>query len=102
MANTFKNYTAQNVTTSTIIFTGAAATQTTLIGMTIANISGIDDTLVSVRLNNTYIVKNAIVSGGSALVPVGGEQKIVVSTGDTISVTSNELVDVVASVLEIN
>jgi hypothetical protein len=102
MANTFKNYTSNSVTTETVVLTGAVATQTTLIGMTIASTSASAETTVSVKLNTSFIVKDATVINGSALVPVGGEQKIVVMAGDTVSVIADATVDVVTSVLEIS
>ena len=53
--------------------------------------------------NDTYIVKDAPVPVGGALVPIGGNQKIVMVTGDSIKVNSSAAssVDAVLSVLEI-
>ena len=73
----------------------------TVIGLTISNVSGVN-TDVTVRLGAAHIVKNATVIAGSALVPIGGEQKIVVAAGQSIYVHATTTVDVVCSVLEQN
>jgi hypothetical protein len=101
MANTFKSYQSTSITTETTVFTGASSTQTTIIGLSIAN-TATSPAYVSVKLNTAYIVKNAPVPVGGALVVVGGDQKLVVESGDTVSVTSDQTVDVVTSTLEIN
>jgi hypothetical protein len=51
-----------------------------------------------------YIIKNAVIPVGGALVPIGGEQKVVLEAGDAIKVISNNAssADVIVSVLEIN
>lgn len=101
MANTFKSYQNTGVTTETIILTGPASTQTTVIGLSIANTAAVP-VYVDVKLNTAYVVKQAPVPVGGALVVVGGDQKIVVETLDTIKVTSTGTVDVITSTLEIN
>jgi hypothetical protein len=101
MANTFKSYQSTSVTTETTVFTGADSTQTTIIGLSIAN-TATSPAYASVKLNTAYIVKNAPIPVGGALVVVGGDQKLVVEDGDTVSVTSDQTVDVVTSTLEIN
>ena len=83
-----------------------SSTQTTVIGLTVSNTSGstvnIDVTLND-GTNDTYVVKDAPVPAGGALVPVGGNQKIVMITGDSIKVNSSAAssVDAVLSILEI-
>ena len=99
--NTFKNYTAKDITVDTAVHVGPVGTQTTVIGMTVANVSGVT-TNVSVKLGVTYLLKDAVVTAGSALVPIGGEQKVVLEAGDSISVEADNNVDVVISVLEIS
>ena len=110
MANSFKNRTLRQVGTSPIDV-GAdvdANTQTTLIGMTLANVtSGVIS--VTVQLINTdgpvitHIVKDAPIPTGGSLIVVGGDQKIVLLEEDKITITSNtaDSVDVVMSFLEI-
>jgi hypothetical protein len=101
MANTFKVYQSSSVTTEDVVYTCPVSTATTLIGLTVANTSGVD-TLVSVKVNSTFVVKNALVTEGSAIVPIGGEQKVVVEAGGTVSVIADNIVDVTCSVLEIS
>ena len=100
MANTFKNFSATGVTTETTVYTGPASTQTTIIGLSIAN-TFTSPANVDVKLNDVFIVKGAPIPVGSSLVPIGGDQKIVVTETDTIKVTSDVTVDIVGSVLEI-
>lgn len=111
MASTFKRFTSRNVgTTSSTVgsYTVPANTSTTVIGMTLANVSNsaIDITAIHVDTSNnqTHIVRNAPVPVGSSLVVVGGSQKIVLETGDSIQVTSsaNTSADVIMSVLEVS
>lgn len=108
MANTFKRYKSKDVGTSlTSIgsYTVPAATQVTLIGLVVANTTTSNIT-VDVTLNDgatdTYVVRNAPVQPGSSLVPVGGSQKIVLQTGDSIKVKSSAAasIDAVISLLE--
>ena len=101
MANRFKTYTERNITASTAVMTSPIGATSTVIGLTISNVSGVN-TDVTVRLESTHIVKNATVIAGSALVPIGGEQKIVVASGQSIYVQATNAVDVVCSVLEQN
>ena len=99
MASALKSYKLRNVTTEETVFLVPTGTTVTVIGLAVANVSG-TDTEVSVLLDDTYILKNAMVIKGSAVVPVGGEQKIVVNANSAIKVTATESVDVVCSVLE--
>ena len=109
MANTFKRKTQRGIgTTLTQINTYVvpAATTTTVIGLICSNTSAADvniDVAHYDGTNSTYLVKNAPVQPGSALVAVGGSQKVVLQTGDSIQVKSSAAtsVDVVMSILEI-
>ncbi len=108
MANTFKNRTLRAVGTSpadvgAIVGDGV---QTTLIGMTMANItSGVINVTATLNdgSNTTHIVKDAPIPTGGSLILLGGDQKVVLMTGDKIIVTSNTAssVDVIMSFLEI-
>lgn len=105
MANTFKNYVAADVGTSasTLI---TASTATTVIGMTVSNTTASPitvDVYVTISASDYYIVKGATVPTGGALVPVGGDQKVVLETGDALKVISSAATsaDVIVSVLEI-
>ena len=108
MANTFKNRTLRAVGTSATAVGAvvAASTQTTLIGMTMANItSGVINVTATLNdgTNTTHIVKDAPIPTGGSLILLGGDQKVVLMTGDKIIVTSNTAssVDVIMSFLEI-
>ena len=110
MANTFKNQ-AFNANLAANTDSGALATvgsntQTTIIGMTIANItSGVIS--VGVKLvsggADTWIVKDAPIAVGGALIVVGGDQKLVLETTDAIKIRSNTVnsMNAVLSYLEI-
>jgi len=108
MANTFKNRTLRAVGTGAtdVGAVVASATQTTLIGMTVANITaGVISVTVTLGdgTNTTNIVKTAPIPTGGSLVVLGGDQKVVLMTGDKITVTSNTAssADVIMSFLEI-
>ena len=101
MANRFGNYTTEAVTTEAVVHTAPAATQTTIIGMTIANTSAAA-VYVDVKLGTTYLIKQAPISVGGALIAVGGDQKVVMESGNTLSVSGTSTVDVIISVLEIS
>ena len=108
MANSFKIKTDTAVGTSpATIYTCPAATQTTIIGLSISNIVTSQIT-VDVQLENNdgdniYLVKAAPVPVGSALVVVGGDQKVVMEASDVLKVTTNTASsgDVALSILEI-
>lgn len=107
MANTFKNQFSKNVGTSAAtIYTCPSATQTTVIGMTIANVTSSNitvDVYVTSSATDYYLVKGALVPVGGSLVPVGGDQKVVLEAADVIKVVSSAAssADVVMSILEI-
>ena len=104
MANTFKSNVAINVeTTGNTIYTCPGATQTTLIGLTIANKSNGTVTANAYLRTDYAIIANAPILNGSTLVPIGGDQKVVLQAADVLKVTvsSNNAVDVIASLLEI-
>ena len=109
MANAFKNKTQRQIGTSlTAIesYTVGGSTETTVIGLTISNtttsVIEVDATLND-GSNDFYIVKNAPVPAGGALVAVGGDQKVVLMPGDSIKVKSDTATsaDVIMSILEI-
>ena len=107
MANTFKSNVAANIVTSgNTIYTCPSATQTTLIGMTISNKSA-GTVTANVFLTRSAvdfsIISNAPILTGSTLVPIGGDQKVVLQAADVLKVTvsANGSMDVIASFLEI-
>ena len=109
MANAFKNKTQRQIGTSLTVvesYTVPGSTETTVIGLTIANTtaSAIDvDATLNDGTNDFYIVKEAPVPVGSSLVVIGGDQKVVMMPGDSIKVKSSAATsaDAVMSILEI-
>jgi hypothetical protein len=113
MANAFLSETDTGVGTSAAtIFTCPSATESTIIGLSIANIVTSQIT-VDVQLDasgrtsgaedSVYLIKDAPIPVGGTLVVVGGDQKVVLEPGDAIKVTSDTAssADVVISHLDI-
>ena len=110
MANAFKNKTQRQIGTSLTAletYTVPGSTETTVIGLTIANTTA-SQILVDATLNNGtndfYIVKEAPVPVGSSLIVIGGEQKVVLMPGDSVKVKSDTATsaDAIMSILEIS
>ena len=108
MANAFKLKTDTAVGTSAAtIYTCPSSTETTIIGLAIANIVSsqiaVDDQIEINDADNIYVVKAAPVPVGSSLVVVGGDQKVVLEASDVLKVTSDTAssADVSLSILEI-
>ena len=108
MANAFKLVTDTGVGTSpATVYTCPSATETTIIGLNLANIVS-SAAQVSVQLENNdgdniYLIKDAPVPIGSSLVAVGGDQKVVMNASDVLKVTSDTAssIDGALSILEI-
>lgn len=108
MANSFKIKTDTAVGTSpATIYTCPSSTETTIIGLSIANIVASQIT-ADVQLENNdgdniYLIKAAPIPVGSTLVVVGGDQKVVMEASDILKVTTNTASsgDVALSILEI-
>ena len=110
MANVFKNSITGSIGTSnTIVYSVPSATTTTIIGVNVANVAT-QNISVSVRLTDTsatktvFLVKDVLITQGSSVVLVGGEQKIVMESTDTLSVISSAAssADVIISALELS
>lgn len=109
MANTFGRKLSRSIGTSLTAvgsYTVGASTQTTVIGLSVANISAATvevDISLNDGTNDTYLIKGAPVLPGASLVVSGGDQKIVLVTNDSVKVKSNTAssVDAVMSILEI-
>lgn len=108
MANAFKLKTDTGVGTgAATIYTCPASTETTIIGLAIANIVtsqiAVDVQIENNDGDNIYVVKAAPVPVGSSLVVVGGDQKVVLEADDVLKVTSDTAssADVSLSILEI-
>ena len=108
MANAFKLVTDTGVgTAAATVYTCPSATETTIIGLNLANIVS-SAVQVSVQLENNdgdniYLIKDAPVPIGSSLVAVGGDQKVCMNANDVLKVTSDTAssIDVALSILEI-
>lgn len=102
---TFTSYMNKNVgTAASTVVTAAAGAQTNIIGMTVANtISSAVEVSVYITRSavDYYIVRNATVPAGGALVPVGGDQKMVLNASDSLRVIASTAtcVDVITSAL---
>lgn len=107
MANTFKNYFSKDVGTSAAsVYTCPSATQTTIIGLSVGNTTTSPitvDVYVTSSGTDYYMVKSATVPVGGALVPIGGDQKLVLEPTDVLKVISSAAAsaDVIVSLLEI-
>ncbi len=109
MANTFTRKLSQNIgTTATAVggYTVAANTTVVVVGLTVTNTTGSSisaNVFVGDGAANTYVTANAPISSGASLVAVGGDQKLVLVSGDKIYVQSSAAssVDAVLSILEI-
>jgi hypothetical protein len=109
MANTFKNAASAATGTSEVsVYTVPSGTTTTVIGLTCAHVTSTSPVKVSIRVYDSsgtahfFIVKNAEVFEGGSLVAVGGDQKLVLETGDIIKVQSDTAssIDTIVSVME--
>jgi|TARA_B100000959_G_scaffold235610_1_gene254023 hypothetical protein len=109
MANSFKRKTSAGIGTGfTPIdsYTVAGSTEVTVIGLTVANVTaGSVKADVSLFDGASYIsiVKEAPIPSGGSLVVVGGDQKLVMETGDSMRIKSDTAssLDVIMSILEI-
>ena len=108
MANTFKNAVSSAIGTSqTSVYTVPSATTSTVIGLTVSNITSSNIT-VDVVVTDTsasasvHIIKGSTVPVGGAVVPIGGDQKVVLEATDILKVTSSasSSADALVSVLE--
>jgi len=116
MANAFKLKTfdgsSTNAATDMTIYTCPSSTETTIIGMSIANITTSQIT-VDVKIesdtsdtetnSNVFLIKDAPISVGGTFVPVGGDQKVVLQATDVLKVQSDTAnsADTIVSILEI-
>ena len=106
MANTFRLRTKTNIGVSTVgIYTVPSATMTTVIGLTLANISG-GSINVTVGISRTSsdsvsLVKNVPIPQGSSLEVMQGN-KIIMEANDSITAISdtNSSLDASLSILE--
>lgn len=89
----FKSKVTANIGTSgspsTVTATVSSGTTATLIGLSLANTTAANITvsakLVKADTSNAFLVKDATVLPGGALAIVGGDQKVVLEAGDSIT-----------------
>ena len=109
MANTFTRKTSHHVGASPSIiggYTVPSSTTTIVIGLVCTNTTGsaiAANVFLANATANTYIVVNAPIAAGASLIPIGGDQKIVMITGDKIYVQSSAAtsIDAILSIMEI-
>ena len=109
MANSFKRKLSRSIGTSLTAvgsYTVGASTEVTVIGLVVSNTTASQvpvDATVNDGANDTYLIKQAPVPSGGSIVIIGGDQKVVLETGDSLKVKSDTAssVDVVMSILEI-
>lgn len=106
MANTFTRKISNNInTTPTAIgnYTVGANLGAVVIGMSISNTSA-SQVFANVMIYNGsvdyYIMRNTIIPAESTLVTVGGEQKMILQTGDSIRVSASANVDAIMNIME--
>lgn len=109
MANTFTRKISRNIGTSATAigsYTVGSSTSVVVLGISVANTSA-NPVTVDVSLydgaNDYYLILDMPIAPGEAGVVAGGEQKVVLITGDQIRVTSSAAtsVDAVMSIMEI-
>jgi hypothetical protein len=108
MANTFKNYLSKDVGTSPVtVYTCPSATQTTVIGFSVANTTASPitcDAYITSSAVSYYLIKSAVIPVGGSLVIIGGDQKVVLESADVLAVVTSAAAaaDAICSLLEIS
>jgi hypothetical protein len=110
MANVFKNSVTGSIgTVTTKVYETPASTVSTVIGLSVSNVISnnisVNVTVTDASTTQTrHLVRSGLIVEGSSIVIVGGEQKVVLESGDFISVSSSAAAsaDVIVSVLEIS
>lgn len=109
MANTFYRKIQANIglTANTInSYTVGSGVTSIVLGLTLCNTTG-STVNATVLINNGanvhYIVKNAPITTGGALVPIGGDQKLVLQFNDNVKISSDAVnsIDAYMSIMEI-
>lgn len=108
MANIFKNSVSTDIGTSPVdVYVAGSGVTTTAIGMSLANTTAgtinVDVQLVDTSTATTaHLVKAIEIPANTAVVIIGGDQKVVLEQTDKLTVTSDTAtsVDAIVSVLE--
>lgn len=110
MANNFSQKSSRNIGTTDVVvgsYQVPSNTETIVVGLILANVASVDVTATVTVTGTgnitTHVVKDAVIPQGGSLVVAGGEQKLVLITGDQLKVRSNiqTSVDAIMSILEI-
>jgi hypothetical protein len=109
MANTFFRKFSANIgnTASTLgSYTVGSSTTTIVVGLTLSNTTGgaiNASVFVNNGANNYYLVKSAPIAAGGALIPIGGDQKLVLQFNDNVKIVSDTAssIDAYMSIMEI-
>ena len=105
MANQFTSSMSKSIGTAPVsVYTATASSQTTLIGMTVANLTTAvvtADVYITRAGVDYYISKGFDIIPASTQILIGGDQKIVLQPSDIVKVVSNTAtaVDVILSML---
>jgi hypothetical protein len=107
MANAFKNSITGIIgTESHRVYKAPGSTTSTVIGLSLANISAAEVNANVLLIANTsfqaHLIRNAPIPVGSSLVVIGGDQKVVLEAADEMRVKSSASASLsaVVSVLE--
>jgi hypothetical protein len=110
MANTYRKKIAGGVgVTLTDVYVANSGVQGIAIGMTVANISTAPisanvKVFSAATSNSAFIIRESTIAIGGTLVPLGGDQKLILEAGDKVQVQMSAASsgDVIISVLEIS
>jgi len=111
MANIFKRKLSRDVGNTAVAvgsYTVASNTTVVVVGLTVCNTTGsavnASVYIVDGASAETYLIKDAPIPGGGSLVAVGGDQKVILETGDSVEVISDAVssLDVTMSIMEIS
>jgi len=107
MTNTFKNGAKGSITTVQTIYTAPAATTSVVMGLIVANTSGADTTAsVKVYDNSASLLVQLCaltpVPAASNLNVLTNNNRVVLETGDYITVTCAAACDAIASIMEVS
>lgn len=107
MSSVFKSAIAQNIgTTDVTVYTVPALTTTTIIGLSLCNITAVGlnaNIKVTKGATTVHMLKNVPLPSGQTVIAVGGDQKVVLEAGDILKVSSSAAtsIDAILSVLEL-
>ena len=104
MAQSFTNAVVNDVTTITALYTVPASTLGVVVGLIVAN-DGASDTTVTVSLTKgattINLLKAAPLPAGSNISVLSNNNRLVMLTGNVLSITAGAATDAVASILEV-